>query len=281
MTITNSGSDTVSYHLNNNVSIAIAPYNVSKSEYEFVAFGLNTEAAADIQFSVTEIHLKPGETSSVTVIVNPPLANPLDHIMYSGFIQFFPFDQIRNNASLVTYKPLHVPYFGIVGRQHDLPIFDPSVNITTLDVMHNKTYTVPTNMTFDLTADAKFYHNISMSPSFMQIEYRLVTTTTMLKAELLQWPQMEILGYIDGTQYFPQRSTSDYNTSIASWEGYYITKSDYDAYYNQKDKINDLLIPVSSGDYTIRLSALKIFGDQSKETDWETWLSGRITIIQR
>jgi hypothetical protein len=281
LTITNSGSDAVSYRLYNNVSVAIAPYNVPKSGYKLLSLGVNTKAAADIQFSVKEIHLKPGETRTVTVVVNPPLTNPLDHIMYSGFIQFFPFDQIRNNASSVIYKPLHVPYFGVVGSQHDLPIFDPSVNIIMFDLMHNKTYKVPTNITFDLTADAQLYHNATTSPSFMYILHRLVTPTTILKAEVLQWPQKQALGDIIGTKIFPQRNTVGNPAKIAAWNGYYINQSSYDPLHPEKNITKDLYTAVSSGDYVIRLSALKVFGDQSKESDWETWLSGPITIIQR
>jgi hypothetical protein len=281
LTITNNGMDSISYRLYNNVSIAIAPYNVKKSEYTYVSQGLNTEAVADIQFSATEIHLKPGETQYVTVVVNPPLTDPLDHIMYSGFIQFYPFHQIRNNASLVTYKPLHIPYVGVVGSQHDLPIFDPNVNIITFDMMHNETYPVPTNITFDLTSDARLYHNITTSPFFMFFQYRLVTPTTILKAEVLQWPQEQVLGHIYGTDDFLQRYTEQFPANIAAWDGYYLSQSSIDSFGTDADLSDDLFIPVSSGDYVIRLSALKVFGDERKETDWETWVSGVITIIQR
>jgi predicted phage tail protein len=90
-----------------------------------------------------------------------------------------------------------------------------------------------------------------------------------------------MLGYIYGTDEFLQRYTTDYPMSFASWDGYYVNQSAYDAFDSKKDTFEALYTPVPSGEYVIRLRALKVFGDQNNEADWETWLSGPITIIQR
>ncbi|KAJ8663403.1 hypothetical protein O0I10_000642 [Lichtheimia ornata] len=87
--IRNSGDSTISYQITNNAGVAIQPYD-GKNGYDH---------------------------ATIKVTLTPPKTNPYDHIVYGAYIQFK--SQVPNNEDLT------VPYFGIVGEQHKLPIFMP------------------------------------------------------------------------------------------------------------------------------------------------------------
>lgn len=97
--------------------MSITPYDRVISGYKLLDPAPNTEAPANIKISAVEISLGSGQSGTVTVTVHPPNTDPLDHVMYGGFIQFYP---ANNNHA----KALHVPYFGVVGNQRDIPIFE-------------------------------------------------------------------------------------------------------------------------------------------------------------
>ncbi|KAG2201320.1 hypothetical protein INT47_001408 [Mucor saturninus] len=119
LTITNNGLHELTYRIFNNVSVTITPYNRAYTGYSLL---LNppsvTSMSATLDISEEEVQLGPGQSKTISVTVQPPNADPLDHVMYGGFIQFYPINSQQAKA-------LHVPYFGVVGVQRDIPVFMP------------------------------------------------------------------------------------------------------------------------------------------------------------
>lgn len=52
-------------------------------------------------------------------------SKPMPPLVYGGFLQL---RQVEENGDAVDDKAIHVPYFGVLGNQRDLPIFDRIVS---------------------------------------------------------------------------------------------------------------------------------------------------------
>ncbi|KAI8066214.1 peptidase S8/S53 domain-containing protein [Gilbertella persicaria] len=265
LTIVHTGTDTVTYQLFNNVSVAISPYNRTNSGYQLLTFPTNVQVYADIQVSTNLVSLESGQNQTVTITVIPPNNIDIqDHIMYSGFIQFEPLNQV--NSSTVRFKTLHVPYFGVVGNQRDLPMFDPTFDIVTFDVENKHVY--QDNETIQYTLS-------EAQDDFIGFDYRFVTPVGVHKAEVLRYPSLELMGLVSFNAYqYAQR-----HTTTLYWNGHYSTQLDFNRlYYEARGNMTMETVPVTSGTFVIRLSALKIFGNQNQPSDWDTWTSKPIMI---
>ena len=73
---------------------------------------------ASVTFDQTEFVIKGHQEISVNVYFDPPQENITDHMLYGGYIEL-----LSNNSA----SSSRVPYFGSLGNQYDLPIFDVSV----------------------------------------------------------------------------------------------------------------------------------------------------------
>ncbi|KAG2196285.1 hypothetical protein INT47_012507 [Mucor saturninus] len=260
LTITNHGSEAVTYKLYNNASVAIVPYDRATSGYTLLSPARNVNEAAQIDFSVSELYLVPGQSGSVNVTVHPPKTDPLDHIMYGGYIQFHP--------STLSAKALHVPYFGIVGRQNDLPVFQ--VNSEDFLVALRSDPTVTYNITDTII--------LKNSMWLLGVQYVLSVPTMVMKTELLMgqqvlgqaWPVQRYVGvsvpgtpeqlYFDG-EYFNMPLDLSSTSSITE-ETSGVTET----------------FKVSNGTYHIRVSALKLLGDMNNVDDWDTFTVGPLII---
>lgn len=256
LTITNSGLKGINYTVFNNVSMAISPYDRAKSGFTLLEPANNIEAPASIKFSTVEISLQPGESQDITVTVLPPDTDPLDHIMYGGYIQFFP--SSNNDA-----KPLHVPYFGVVGKQKDIPIFQIndhdfySTTIANTSMIYRLNDTVIVNQT---TSDIVILY------------FKLSMPTAIIKGEVLS--SNRALGEFAAMGYASQTYAN--NTALVAWEGgYYEDPISNETLklgmYNYSDYKYTL---VDSGSYYLRLSALRLFGDVNNIDDWDSITAG-------
>ncbi|KAI7893855.1 peptidase S8/S53 domain-containing protein [Mucor mucedo] len=260
LTITNHGLEAVTYRLYNNASVAIVPYNRTNSGYKLLAPATNTNEPAQIDFSASELYLAPGQSGSVNVTVHPPKTDPLDHIMYGGYIQFYP--------STVGAKALHVPYFGIVGRQNDIPVFQ--VNSKDFAVALRGEPTVTYNITDTIV--------LKDSSWVVGVKYVVSVPTIVIKKEILLGQQ--VLGQVQPVQLYNSATVPGIPERL-SWNG---------EYFNAPLDLSSKLGPtketsgetetfkVSKGTYHIRVSALKLLGDMNNVDDWDTFTVGPLIV---
>lgn len=278
ITIHNNGSEPITYRLFNNVSVSVEPYRQLKSGRVYNNHPAHTGFDyADITFSAEEIHVGPGESQTVQVTVRPPNTDPLFHVIYGGFIQL---DPIHDDASNATTKAIHVPYFGIVGSQRDLPIFDVNYKRT---IYNNGT-------------DVKSSFNESISYEFdpaktkedghasLLFNFTLFSPTLIVKGEVLDEGH-HILGYAFQPISFVQRDfyKDKKPRDPPVWNGQYFKNLTYDVLsyrdeHTPKVPQEDYISVESGSYYYVRISALKQFGDLRNVDDWESFDAGPIKV---
>lgn len=261
LTITNPGQTTVSYRVFNNASLAIMPYDRAVSGYRLLAIVKTQAALASLAFSATEIRLEAGQSQTLTVTVTPPNTDPLDHVMYGEFIQLHP---IVDTNTTATIKALHVPYFGVVGKQYDLPILDPDFNITVSQTTDGERVTV-NEYIIDSTANK----------TDLIIGCKTLTPTKIMRAEIFEDEKCtQLLGYTNYDSVYNQAYS--HSQWFAIFYGSYAKEIASDVYNFRT--YNQTFVKVPAGQYYIRQKFLKLFGDPSKENDWEYLKVGPIVV---
>ncbi|KAI7871246.1 peptidase S8/S53 domain-containing protein [Spinellus fusiger] len=253
LTIRNYGKTTVTYNLFNNASIAIAPYDLKNTGYAPLGPTGFTSADAKLIFSKKTIRLAPGKSDTVKVTVVPPKTNPDEHIMYGGYVQFK--SQQLKNALDIT-----VPYFGIVGEQHKLPLFD--VNTPYLsDPTGTPVFSSNTTYEFDRS-------NSTTAPT---IVYRLLTASRWFNVAVIDAKTKKMLGTTMNDAVFLPRNTMDPTNqfSTLTWDGTYLPVNFQEV---------GITTPVVSGDYILRLRALTLLGNPSNPQDWYNFQTGVIAV---
>ncbi|KAG2181623.1 hypothetical protein INT44_008438 [Umbelopsis vinacea] len=249
--ISNKGKTAITYTISNNQSMAVSPFDVANSGYTPLPAIAYTTDAATLRFSTRRITVKPGKTVTVKVSVVPPKTNPKDHIHYGGFVQF----KASGNA-----KTIHVPYFGVVGNNKDLPIFDT----TLLGLYSNDLSTEYTsNQTYVLDRS-----NLATTTPY--IVYRLLSGTAYIEAQLLD-SNKQFIGYTETDLAYIPRNTLESGAQYyqTTWQGSYVPKG---------FKQTSSSVAAPDGYYWIKFRALKQFGNPAKNSDFETWLSPRIQL---
>lgn len=269
LTIKNYGAERVSYRIFNNASVSLSPLHPSIFGYARPGSVSRTFNYAKIEFSMDQLVLLPGQSQIVQVSVNPPNTDPLEHVMYGGFIQFQSLDN--------TTKDLHVPYFGVVGSQRDLPVLDESYYIA-LNNVTNTTYNAYESIAFNLESPRE---------ESLFIRFRLFSPTLVVKGELLlnrNNNTRDILGYAFPPLTYLQRDIFGIRNrrSPAIWSGHYITSLPYNILDYSEETVPeippDLYMPITAGNYSIKISALKQFGEMKNEQDWESFIIGPIIV---
>ncbi|KAI8079314.1 peptidase S8/S53 domain-containing protein [Thamnidium elegans] len=259
LTITNPGTTTVSYRVFNNASLAIVPYDRAVSGYRLLKTVKTQAASASLAFSATEIYLEAGQSQTLTVTVTPPNTDPLDHVMYGGFIQLDPI--VNTNAAI---KPLHVPYFGVVGKQYDLPILDPDYNITVSQTVEGEKVVVN-----------EYVIDFAANKTDLIINCKTLTPTKIMRVEIFTDEKYtQLLGYPYYDSVYNQAYT--YSPWIFAFYGVYIKDVASDIY--NYHTYNQTFEEVPGGQYYIRQKFLKLFGDYNKENDWEYVKVGPVVI---
>ncbi|KAI8972688.1 peptidase S8/S53 domain-containing protein [Pilobolus umbonatus] len=254
LTLSNNGDSDVTYRLFNNVTITILPYGDNIDKLYVRNTTNSAEISAEIQFSHDEVTVAPGESETVSVTVIPPTDFDDTHAIYGGFIQFDPLDQSGSHK----HKPMHVPYFGALGNQRDVPILDTSSSTLLLYV--NRTL-YDSASTVHFTSGTTIDYNIN-----------IINPTNEIIVEVVDAQTNEPIGYLDTNKRNLSQLTFD-----SSFTGVYtplLAKTD------DLRSIGDVeyRVPLYPGTYYIRLKALKFFGDRSREEDWETRVSVPIII---
>jgi hypothetical protein len=250
ITVTNSGSQTITYELYNNVSIGISPYDRKNTGYTFLEPVSTASAPAKLKFSSKKFKLGAGKSKKITITVTPPKTNPLDHIFYGGFIQL-------KSQQQSAAKDIHVPYFGVVGTQSDLPISDEGFP-TILD-----------NSSNEYLSNDTFIYDRSKNSTEPTVYIRLLTPTAKIKAELLDAKKKVIGEAFTGLIYLGRNFLTSAQYTGLPWDGTYVPTG-FGA--------SAVPIPAVAGDYYFRFSSLKLMADPKKSKSWEVWNSGKIVV---
>lgn len=245
--------EAITYRIYNNASVAITPFDRANSGYKLLSPAPNTNAPAQINFSVSELSLAPGQSGLVTVTVIPPATNPLDHVMYGGYIQFHP-----NTTSA---KALHIPYFGMVGRQRNMPIFEVNHEDFVIGVKNEEV------LEYNITDTIVLKNNSWL----VGLQYLTSVPTMIIKSELVLGQQ--VLG-----QVWPiQRYVKGGYSGNSFWDGQYFNApfdfSSVSPIQNHTLGATEVL-NVTDGTYHIRISALKLSGDMNNDNDWDSFMAG-------
>ncbi|KAI8147340.1 peptidase S8/S53 domain-containing protein [Fennellomyces sp. T-0311] len=245
LTVANSGNTIASYEVINNVSVSVVPYNLDESVYfnEPATFG---QDAADLVFSKRVLRILPGSSIDITVTVNPPNTDPKLHIMYGGFIKF---------KDLLSQRDLTVPYIGIVGNQHELPIFgNDTPFISNVTESPFPVFGPDDVFTFEKSKP-------ETGPYFI---ISLPNPTRTILSPLYNDKGVQ-LGHAFTDLDYLGRSTSTQMYINYQWNGTYTPT------------LLGLKIPISvqanPGRYRIGFQALKWLGDPNSKDDWERWTS--------
>ncbi|CAO3643927.1 unnamed protein product [Cunninghamella echinulata] len=267
LTLTNHGDQIVAYRPINNVSLSVKPYDLATSGYTFTEPIGYTNEAAKLRFSKTNIRLSPGQSVKIAVTVIPPKTNPKEHIMYGGYIQF---KSSNTNAAL----DVTVPYFGIVGKQKELPIFETKPNGIYLSASSDGSNKIEKQQMYTLqqqpASPPDNKNKDEQTISMVYLIYRLLTGTAKLTIEIVNTSTNKVIGYAAPPfSNVPRNSlASDRAAYSQMWDGTYLTDVD-----TLKTK------PVPKGIYVLQVKALRQFGNLNNRKDYETWISPRLRVV--
>ena len=191
---------------------------------------------ADVQFSSDSITVPPGKSVDVTVTCTPPASvNGTLLPVYSGFISV---NEVSSNISLV------IPYLGVVGSMRDTPVTVPSaVYIANYNspVPENTNYTIPRpDPENPPPTDSGDY---STQPS---IYMELLVGSSLVHIDVLR--DGKEIGVMAGS---PQL---------------YLPRGENRVWFSGLLADGTVL---EEGSYSFRVKALRIFGDETKEEDWD------------
>ncbi|KAI9033957.1 peptidase S8/S53 domain-containing protein [Phycomyces nitens] len=273
ITITNESNRPRLYHISHSMATSVSGYNFTKSAVplrrpHYIDIG------ADVAINQTTFVLGFNQSIVVNLAFTPPkwtnlIDNP--HLLYGGYIR------VQSTSNDTAPEVLHVPYFGSLGRQRDLPIFDVKKGYPFIGNYLGRRLSGPIDQTSVPTTDSTsnttqqiLKYDFSRANS-VHLYLRLGNPTAMLKGELLNAHNVSVGEIPDVHQeWLPRNDHSDTNRERSiHWRGSITTSS-----VNTSAQI----IHVPQGIYRIKLSALKIFGNPLEDKDWEVWTSPELAL---
>ncbi|CAO3636873.1 unnamed protein product [Cunninghamella blakesleeana] len=238
LTITNNGNNPVNYQISNKPSQSVQPYNLKETDYRILKSINYGTLSAKLFISQSTIQVQPQQSVQVKVTVVPPKGD--DHSMYGGYIYFKSSDEKINDIS--------VPYFGAIGRQKDIPIigqvrFSNSPDYQPVDEKEP--------FVLDANADNSilFYLNIG---------------TPSISFDLFNKQSNQTVGTLSETSIYASHIMS--NSQPIPFNNTYIPNGS-----TERD-----IIP--KGTYQIIIRALRIFGDPTISSDYDTWVTQDIIV---
>ncbi|CAO3629431.1 unnamed protein product [Cunninghamella echinulata] len=251
LTIENKSNQTKTYQLSHIPAMGVLSYDFERNDTPLDK-AIYEKVSAIVKFEFKFVTLKPLETKNITIYFEQPSMDL----------------QLQENKK--NGIDLHVPYYGVLGNQYDLPIFDSKKGYPFIGDLKGRP---------DLSQDGPKKYDFSSNSSSSEVLHiliRLVNPTSMLKCELIK--NNVTVGYIPRFHNTWVSRNENHDVSYAysvDWRGS-LTK---DYQLETSGNNNTETFSAISGTYNIRLSALKIFGNPKIEKDWETWTSNEIEVI--
>ncbi|KAI8637781.1 peptidase S8/S53 domain-containing protein [Parasitella parasitica] len=265
--ISNPSNQTVAYKVHHRPSLAISPYNTTLQGYaplsppQYAA----EKVKADIEFSFTEVTLKPGESAELKLRVKRIGGNYRDqpYPIYGGYVQFVPV----NNSAL---KSIQVPYVGIRGSLSELPIFDASFPRFMLT---NSTQLFEKDVGKGKSIIGFVIQRSSFASSFVTSMFRLLTGTPHIITEVLD-ANMTKIGVFSEDHYLSRNTMQELDFIFTQrWNGTVIPVT-----ATENENIVGEAVALKPGFYFLKWKALKLMSDASRPESWFTKVSPPILI---
>jgi hypothetical protein len=235
-TITNTGSEAVTYSIAN--VIAASGYTLEQGRIFPMAFPneLVTDGA-EISFSEDKVTVSAGSEVAVSLTVSPPALDATRLPVFSGYITL----NGTNGDSL------SVPYLGVVGSMYEATVLNLNTTyLTKSDDM--SAVPQPANLTFTLSRTNNAASNATVSLPEVQTDFAL--GTPLLDIHILP-------------------ADSDNSSSLGSMHGLpatYLPRGQ--SWWDFDGRLADGSF-APAGLYKFHVKALHIFGDASKESDYD------------
>ncbi|KAG2222301.1 hypothetical protein INT45_006980 [Circinella minor] len=250
LTIRNLSPNTDTFQLSHLPATSIEGFNLHPSAVPVTAPNYkNTHAS--VTFDQTKFIIEGNKKISVNVYFDPPQENITEHMLYGGYIEL----SSNNSAS-----SSRVPYFGSLGNQYDLPIFDVSNEFPFIGDYYGST-----------TMQSRIYNFKRRDSLFLYV--RIANPTRIFKAELLDAASNVSVGSLPGIHgvWLPRNDhTKENHKYVYEWRG--------GIHASSSPRRQASYRSVSRGRYRIRLSALRIFGDHNIKKDWHVWESPEFSV---
>ncbi|RCI03396.1 hypothetical protein CU098_005965 [Rhizopus stolonifer] len=205
---------------------------------------------AKVTFSQNSVRLNPDENINIQVQFTQPLSNET-HLIYGGYLKVSSSDMNTN----ATHES-HIPYFGALGNQRDLPILDTKTGYPFIGDSNG--HILNTSLVYNFATTKRHWQPSSV----LHLYTRLGSPTAIIKFELVS-EQDQVIGQLwDGQSHYVSRNdhSNDLYDYALDWSGRIL---------DNRNKSN----VAPNGSFRIRAKALKIFGHPDRIDDWETWLS--------
>ncbi|KAI9309624.1 peptidase S8/S53 domain-containing protein [Cunninghamella echinulata] len=250
LTITNNGDELVTYQIKNKPSHSINPYNIEKSKYFLLSNVTYNSLTAKLFISQTTVRVQPHQSVQIKVTVVPPKGNNKEHSMYGGFVYF-------QNSNNQVSKDISVPYFGVIGRQKDIPLFGATFFT---DSTPNDPIPLNKTITFHKDSNLRIINLLNMGTSYFV-------------KELVNKETKKVIGYLEEPKpYVPRNGVEDNPFETFSFDAVYLPLSSSSSSSKKKP------VPIPKGVYNIVYKGLRMFGDVNNSNDYDTWVSNDVII---
>lgn len=235
-TLTNTSPNAITYHISHVPAISVFTFRAGVTTPTGFPPDM-TEAHATLQFSEDQVTISAGQTITIEVIPTPPQSVDETRLpIWSGWVAVNGTDG----------SSLSIPYQGASGSLHDHALFNPtgSTYIATtatpfVRLTANTAFTLPTPGS-DLTGKNLLLLGWVLNLGSRKVRAEIVPVGTGSSVSI---------GQADGfpVQWNPR------NTNTLAWTGK-LDNGDY----------------APAGTYKVVFRALRIFGDESNQSDWDS-----------
>jgi hypothetical protein len=261
---------------------------------EPVGLYARNNSAASLQFSETRLVVPALKSATVSVHIEPPtnVFTSESHALYGGYISISTSEdnhqhQHHKENKKGEERTATIPYFGMIGNMKDLPILDFSTNPSPA-----AKYTFPSiglaNGNSTLKPDEIGHFHIQNQNGTITggpyILARLLTGTAILQIQVMD-KNNEIIGDVpvrafDAPRTYMMRNTlytTEYSSSFYSWNwaGEYVSK---DSTLLLSNTTNEEPKTLNSGEYRLKLRALRVFGNHLNHKDWDEWITPKLML---
>ncbi|KAF7728340.1 hypothetical protein EC973_006281 [Apophysomyces ossiformis] len=258
LSIENTSNKTKTYRLSHLPAAAVSGYDLARSAVP-VAQPNYQSVSGLVSFEQAQIVLQAGETGNLQTTFGQP-ASGIPHLIYGGYI-------VVNEGDNNENRSIYVPYYGALGNQRELPIFDRKQGYPYIG----------TRMGRAVIHQRSWYKNNGNIPVYnfragdvLYLYTRMGSPSAIAKLQLVQ-NDTTVGDLPHGTDHWVSRNDhgSDSSDYVYEWRGRFILRSGS----------NWSIRSVSNGTFRLRALALKIFGDPQKQDDWDVWYSHQFVVI--
>ncbi|KAI8063269.1 peptidase S8/S53 domain-containing protein [Gongronella butleri] len=259
--IENVSKEPKTYQVDHLPALAVNGYDFAKSSVPLEkATHLYVNASVQFDYDTVEINPFGSETLNVT-FAQPVIdkSSKFKHLVYSGYIRL---RQVDDDGEMIASKAIHVPYFGVLGNQRELPIFErgyPYIGLSNGRPILPRSKT-KARVTYDFKRGDKVH-----------LFLRLGSPSAQVRCEVFD-RRNKWVGYIPNYEnsWVARNDHSDeFFDNTISWHG----QLSPDLFSKSAP------ISIQKGTYRIRVKALKIYGDPNVASDWENWTSFEFDVV--